>query len=126
MPCTQIENPGANGEVFWNYNASPATARARAALKERMSQIEDKNKHEDNYNCSAPSPILTIPMVPLRRKVPSRSKEEHLAKEQQNKKEVDAMLKSMKDIFQAELLKHQNPTKERESPKPIETHIEKN
>lgn len=126
MPYTQIQNPGANGEVFWNYNASPATARAKAALKERMSQIEDKSRNEERFASSAPSPILTIPMLPLRRKLPSKSKEDNHVKEQQNQKEVDAMLKSMKDIFQAELQKHHNPTVDVENSTSVEVLQEKN
>ena len=126
MPYTQIQNPGANGEVFWNYNASPATAKAKAALKERMSQIEDKSKNEERFTSSAPSPILTIPMLPLRRKLPSKSKEDNHVKEQQNQREVDAMLKSMKDIFQAELQKHHNPAVDVENSTPVEVLHEKN
>merc|ERR1711997_1085365 len=36
MPCSQLPGPGTNGEVFWNYNASPATARAKAELEKKM------------------------------------------------------------------------------------------
>ena len=126
MPYTQIQNPGANGEVFWNYNASPATARAKAALKERMSQIEDKSKNEERFTSSAPSPILTIPMLPLRRKLPSRPKEDNHVKEKQNQREVDAMLKSMKDIFQAELQKHHNPAVDVENSTSVDVLHEKN
>jgi len=109
MPCTQIVDPSANGEVFWNYNASPTTARARAALKERMSQIEENSIKEDKPNPSIPSPVLRIPMLPIRKKPTSATKEDPYVKEQQNKKEVDEMLNSMKDILKAELQKHHNP-----------------
>ena len=107
MPCTQIVDPGANGEVFWNYNANPATRRAKAALKERLNKLEDNSPNEKTCTSSAPSPILTIPMLPTRRKLPSKSKEDNSVKEQQKRQEVNALLNSMKQIVQAELQKHQ-------------------
>ena len=107
MPCTQIVDPGANGEVFWNYNANPATRRAKAALKERLNKLEDNSPHEKPCTSSAPSPILTIPMLPTRRKLSSNSKEDNSVKEQQKRQEVNALLNSMKQIYQAELQKHQ-------------------
>ena len=113
MPCSQLPNPSANGEVFWNYNASPATARARAVLEKKMRLLDDddKGRKMERKNESAPSPLLTIPMFPARKAASSTSDKEKQATELKKKNEADAMLNSMKQIFQAELQKHEKQFK---------------
>ena len=110
MPCSQIQNPSENGQVFWNYNASPATVRAREALEKKMRQTEDDKKGRKNENKQiVPSPLQRLPL-PTRRKVTSTN-EDKSAKESERKREADEMLNSMKQIFQAEIQKHQVPLK---------------
>jgi len=113
MPCSQLPNPSANGQVFWNYNASPATARAREVLEKKMRLLddEDRGREKEQKQDSGPSPLLTIPMFPVRKAVSSTSDKEKYAKELKKKNETDAMLNSMKQIFQAELQKHEEQIK---------------
>jgi hypothetical protein len=114
MPCSQLLNPSANGQVFWNYNASPATARARAVLEKKMRQLDDdddRGRKKERKQESTPSPLLTIPMFPVRKAASSTSDKEKYAKELKKKNEADAMLNSMKQIFQAELQKQEEQTK---------------
>ena len=113
MPCTQLQNPGENGQVFWNYNASPATARAKAILEEKMRQTVDDKNSENNKNDqrSEPSPMQTLPFFHTRRKTTFRVNEGVSEKEIERRKEADAMLESMKNTFQTEIQKHQTQIK---------------
>ena len=111
MPCTQLPIPGADGEVFWNSNASPTTARAKVELQKKLGRPDNKAMKTVESKHQAPSPLLTIPMLHTRRKINPRAEEEEIAKEIERKKEADSMLNSMVQIFQAEVQKHQTQLK---------------
>ena len=113
MPCSQLPNPGENGQVFWNYNASPATARARVALEKKMRQVDDDSTEQkkNNIKQNVPSPLIKIPMFSIRKKATVTADEDAYVRELERKKEADAMLNSMKEIFQAELERHKTQLK---------------
>ena len=111
MPCTQLPIPGADGEVFWNSNASPTTARAKKELEKKLGRPDNKPMKTVESRNEAPSPLLTLPMLHTRRKINPKAKEEEIAKEIERKKEADSMLNSMVQIFQAEVQKHQTQLK---------------
>ena len=69
MPCTQLPIPGADGEVFWNSNASPTTARAKVELQKKLGRPDNKAMKTVESKHQAPSPLLTIPMLHTRRKI---------------------------------------------------------
>ena len=99
MPCTQLPIPGADGEVFWNSNASPTTARAKVELQKKLGRPDNKAMKTVESKHQAPSPLLTIPMLHTRRKINPRAEEEEIAKEIERKKEAEESCRESLKVF---------------------------